>query len=98
MLKIENTPAYRAHKAEKELAEKINKMTHSLIYLLKINRYDVDLVLLIGKDGDRNNEAAVKTWVTDKLCCPSCMRQDDARTLSNDLRKALLALADDIYN
>jgi len=98
MLKIENTPAYRVHKAEKELAEKINKMTHSLIYLLKINRYDVGLVLLIGKDGDRNNESAVKSWVTDKLCCPSCMVEKSTITLENELHNVLSRLCDDMFH
>lgn len=98
MTMIENTPAYRAYKAEKKLAEKINKMTYSLLYRLKINRYESSLVFLIGQDGDRNNEEAVKSWVTVKLCCPSCMYEDDTNTLANDLHKTLSRLTYDLIN
>lgn len=98
MRMIEKSPSFLAYKAEKKLAEKINKMTHSLLYVLQINRYDAGLVFLIGKESDRNNEDAVKTWVTKRLCCPSCMRLDNQRTLANELLKALVALSDDFLN
>lgn len=98
MQMIEELQAYRAYEAERKLAQKINKMTHSLLYFLEINRHDSGLVGLIGKEGDRTNEDAVKSWVTVKLCCPSCMYEKSARTLANELYKVLTRLSDDMFH
>lgn len=93
---IEATPAYRNYKQQKDLAAKINKMTHSLIFILNIHRYDVGLVMLIGYEDDKNNEDAVRSWVTAHLCCASCMREKSISYLVDRMRSELNNLLDDI--
>ena len=86
---IEQTREYRVYLAEKNLRHRVNKTTYFLLLILNIDPYGCGLVLLVGTPNDRTNTDAIRTWVRNALCCPSCMRTKHIRKLASRLEREL---------
>lgn len=82
---FEQGPEYRKYMAEKALNKKAELLTESLLHVMQIAPHDMWLVMLCGEPGDRTNRDAVRSWVRQQLCCLSCAKELDVRTLGAKL-------------
>lgn len=91
---IEHSNAYRFYMAGKDLDRKAGQHTDSLMLVMQIKPHQMELVQIVGKAGDKNNQEAIKSWVKNQLCYESEKGQDNLETLRNKLQRYLDDAAD----
>ena len=91
---IEHSNAYRFYMAVKDLDRKAGQYTDSLMLVMQIKPHQMELVQIVGKAGDKNNQEAIKSWVKNQLSYESEKVQDNLETLRNKLQRYLDDTAD----
>lgn len=86
---IEHSKEYRAYMAEKDLNENASQFADSLLLVMQIKPHQKELVQICGKRGDKNNRAAIRSWVKGQLCCASCMTEHVVQTIRKKLQRYL---------
>lgn len=91
---IEHSKEYRSYMAGKNLDRNAGQYAGSLMFFMQIKPHQMELVLIVGKAGDRNNREAIKSWVKTQLCCESENEEDKLETLRKKLQRCLDYAAD----
>ncbi|WP_031564604.1 hypothetical protein [Rheinheimera texasensis] len=91
---IEHSKAFLSFMANKDLDRKASQYADSLLFVMQIKPYQMELVQIVGKAGDKNNLDAIRSWVKSQLCCESEKGEDNLETLRNKLQRCLEDAAD----
>lgn len=80
---------HNQEKIQRKFNRAVELHTKAVIHLLNINSHDTGLIMLCGSGYESNNLQAVKTWISQALCCPSCTKTFSSFDLAEALYKHL---------